>query len=162
MLKQITIAVLGAVALATPSALAQELPEGVAEIIAALPPATAMNPVWGGVYTAEQQMRGAALYGGNCAKCHGRAGNGANEPDQPESPAIAKAPFLNKWNGQTLATLYEYARTMMPIDNPMNLTDQEYADVIAHVLSLSEIPPGTTELPPDPAVLVNNVITPMP
>ena len=109
--------------------------------------------IWDGVFTQEQADRGQKLNSGVCAKCHGERGDGANEPDQPGGPAIARFSFLRKWENTSLASLYEYIRTEMPPDNPESRSDQEYVDVIAHMLALSGAPVGDTELPVDPEAL---------
>jgi cytochrome c len=109
--------------------------------------------IWDGVFTQEQADRGKKVNSGVCAKCHGERGDGANEPDQPGGPAIARFSFLRKWDGSSIASLFEYIRTQMPPDNPASRTDQEYIDVIAHMLALSGAPAGDTELPLDPAAL---------
>lgn len=103
--------------------------------------------IWAGVYTAEQSKRGEAFYPGACAQCHGPRLNGATQPDQPPSPAIARVGFLKKWAGKSVAELFEVVRERMPSDNPGTLTDQQAADVIAHMFAVSNIPTGSKELP---------------
>ena len=120
--------------------------------------AEAQVSIWGGVYTKAQSTRGEKLYSGACAQCHGLRLNGAGQPDQPPSPAIARATFLRKWDGKTVAELFTYVREMMPTDAPGTLTEQQAIDAIAHMLAVSEIPAGDKELPPDPKVLVGIVI----
>ena len=105
--------------------------------------------VWSGVYTEAQNQRGAELHSGTCAQCHGLRLNGAAQPDQPPSPAIARTAFLRKWSGQSLAALFGYIRYKMPPDAPNTLTDQQTADAIAHMLAMSSIPGGNSELPAD-------------
>jgi mono/diheme cytochrome c family protein len=122
----------------------------VAAILSALPEGTGEQvSAWSGVYTPEQDARGKKVHSSACARCHGLRLNGAGEPDMPASPAIARASFLNKWKGQTLAALFDYVRTTMPTDNPGMLSDQEYIDSVAHMLAVSSMPPGSTEIPPD-------------
>jgi alcohol dehydrogenase (cytochrome c) len=116
-------------------------------------PAAAQVSIWSGVYTQAQNKRGEELHSGACAQCHGLQLNGAGQPDQPPSPAIARAGFLRKWNGKTVAELFTYVRKMMPTDNPGTLTDQQAIDAIAHMFAVSNIPAGDKELPPDPKVL---------
>lgn len=118
--------------------------------------------IWSGVFTVEQAERGKVLNSGVCMKCHGDRGDGAGEPDQPQAPAIARATFLRKWDGQSLASLFEYIRGTMPPDNPGSRTDQNYIDVIAYMLTLTNVPPGDTELPPDTAVLDYIMVGPKP
>ncbi|HQZ13910.1 MAG TPA: cytochrome c [Devosia sp.] len=118
--------------------------------------------IWSGVFTAEQAERGKAFHIGVCAKCHGDRGDGAGEPDQPQAPAIARASFLRKWDGQSLASLFEYIRGTMPPDNPGSRSDQQYVDTIAWMLSATKAPAGDAELPPDPAILEYIIVGPQP
>jgi mono/diheme cytochrome c family protein len=136
--------------------------EEVATIIANLgepAAAGASGSIWDGVYTQEQADRGTAVYSGVCAKCHGNKMNGAGWPDQPSSPAIARAGFLQRWEGRTLEALFDYVRTKMPLDNPGQLDDQKNIDIVASMLALSGAPAGDAELPPDLAALGGIVMT---
>jgi mono/diheme cytochrome c family protein len=140
-----------ALALASPIAMAQQ--DGGAK---------ARVSVWSGVYTAAQNKRGEELHSGRCAQCHGLQLNGAGQPDQPPSPAIARAGFLRKWAGRPVAELFVYIHTKMPPDFPGTLTDQESIDAIAHMFAVSNMPAGENELPPDPVTLANIVIEAQP
>ena len=64
------------------------------------------------------------------------------------TPPLARARFLRTWDGRSLATLLAYARATMPEDNPGSLTDEEYVDVIAYMLSVGGMPAGEAELRP--------------
>jgi cytochrome c len=114
--------------------------------------------VWSGVYTEAQNKRGQEVHSGACAQCHGARLNGAAQSDQPPSPAIARAGFLRKWDGKTVAELFKYVREMMPTDRPGTLSDQDAIDSIAHMFAVSEAPAGDKELPPDPKALEGIVI----
>jgi mono/diheme cytochrome c family protein len=115
--------------------------------------------IWDGVFTAAQAKRGKAIYPAPCGTCHGRRLNGAPEdPDVPSTPPIGRAKFLRSWEGRTLATLLEYTRATMPENNPGYLSDQEYIDVIAYMLSMSGVPAGEHELRRDPQRLRDIVI----
>jgi mono/diheme cytochrome c family protein len=114
--------------------------------------------VWDRVYTVAQATRGRTAYSAVCAKCHGRTANGTGDPDQPKSPALARDAFLRKWEGRTLASLFEYVRTQMPQDNPNSRPDQEIIDAIAHLLMLSTMPAGAKDLAADPVALSTFVI----
>ena len=118
--------------------------------------------VWTGVYTKAQDKRGEEVHAGACATCHGERLNGAGQPDMPPAPAIARASFLHKWKGQTVAALFNYVRTKMPSDSPGTLSDQQYIDSIAHMFAVSQIPAGNNELPPDPKALADIVIDAQP
>lgn len=114
--------------------------------------------IWDGVFTAEQAARGERGYTA-CTQCHGRTLNGAaDDPDRKSTPPLARAKFLRNWDGRTLATLFEYTKATMPQQNPGSLSEQEYVDVIAYMLSVSKAPAGDAELPPDPAALGRIVI----
>lgn len=129
---------------------------------AAAPAGGAQVSIWDGVYTAEQAARGEEAYDA-CTRCHGRRLNGAaDDPDMKSTPPLARAKFLRDWDGRTLATLFEMTRTTMPQDNPGSLPDQEYVDIIAYMLSVSEAPAGDSELPVDPAALGRIVIEEQP
>ncbi len=41
----------------------------------------------------------------------------------------------------------------MPEDDPGSLSAQEYADVLAYILQLNDLPAGGVELPADPVLL---------
>ena len=123
--------------------------------------AVPMASVWDGVFTAAQAARGRLAYSGGCGFCHGRRLNGApDDPDMRSTPPLARARFLREWDGRSLASLYEYTRLTMPEDNPASFTDGEYADVIAYMLSVSGMPAGAEELPPDSRSLARIVIRP--
>ena len=114
--------------------------------------------VWSGVYTAAQNKRGEELHAAVCTMCHGPQLNGAGQSEMPPSPAIARATFLRKWAGQTVAALFVIVRHTMPPDSPGTLTDQQTVDAIAHMLAVSNMPAGDRELPLDLKALANIVI----
>ena len=119
--------------------------------------------VWDGVFTEAQAARGRQIYVGACGLCHGRRLNGApDDPDMVSTPPLARARFLRVWDGRSLATLLAYTQVTMPEDNPGSLNPQEYVDVIAYLLSMSRMPAGGDELPPDPRSLAHIVIRPRP
>jgi mono/diheme cytochrome c family protein len=127
--------------------------EEVASILSGLETAGDQTSIWDGVYTAEQAERGAAAYI-SCTRCHGRRLNGApDDPDQKSTPPLARAAFLREWDGKSLAVLFGYTRATMPLNNPASLSDQQYIDIIAYMLSINEAPAGDAELAPDPAGL---------
>ena len=115
--------------------------------------------VWDGVFTGAQAARGRLAYSGACSFCHGRRLNGApDDPDMRSTPPLARARFVREWDGRSLATLYEYTRLTMPEDNPGSLTDQEFVDAIAYMLSVGGMPAGNEELLPDSQSLARIVI----
>ncbi|HSM35509.1 MAG TPA: c-type cytochrome [Longimicrobiales bacterium] len=117
-------------------------------------PTATMRTIWDGVFSAAQAERGGALYEAPCGRCHGRRLDGASDdPDMRSSPPLARAAFLRRWDGRSLATLYEYIRATMPESTPGSLPDQEYIDLIAYMLATSGAEPGEEELMPDPVSL---------
>jgi mono/diheme cytochrome c family protein len=99
--------------------------------------------VWDGVYTREQAVRGQDTYHEECLGCHGEALDGG------EAPPLAGEEFLHKWNGKTAGNLFGVMRKTMPEDNPGNLSDAEYSDVLAYILSVNDFPAGQKELDRD-------------
>jgi mono/diheme cytochrome c family protein len=137
--------------------------EEIAVVLEGLEETGQLASVWAGVFTEAQAERGQAVYPGACGTCHGRRLNGAPEdPDMRSTPPLARARFLRVWEGRSLATLFEYTRATMPEDNPNSLTDQEYVDVIAYMLTVGSMPAGDDELQPDPQSLARVVIQPQP
>ena len=104
--------------------------------------------VWDGVYTQEQANRGKALYGQNCASCHGSELDGSGT-----APPLAGADFKGNWNGQTADDLFEKMQTSMPADQPGKLSREQNADILAFLLTSNGFPAGQKELATDAAVL---------
>lgn len=114
-----------------------------------------------GVFTAEQARRGQTAYTGPCDRCHGVKLDGApDDPDMLPAPPVAGPKFLRKWNGRTLAALFDYVRVTMPTNNPGYLPDTEVVDIVAYMLFVSGMPPGAAALPSNDAALAAIVIAP--
>ena len=79
-----------------------------------------------------------------------------------ETKSLARAKFLREWEGRSLAVLFEYTRATMPENNPGSLTDAEFVDVIAYMLSVSGMPAADEELQADPQSLARSVIQQQP
>ena len=77
------------------------------------------------------------------------------------APPLSGGVFLRGWKGQTVANLYQFARSEMPQGSPGSLTDQQYADIIAYMFNLSRLPAGENELPPDAQQLNMIIIEPV-
>lgn len=84
-----------------------------------------------GVYTEEQADTGEVLYSQHCLLCHDKK---------------YFRPVLKRWEGQPIGVLYTVMSTSMPESNPGFLTEKEYVDILAYILSLSRYEPGDTEL----------------
>ena len=137
--------------------------EEVAAVLEGLEEIGQVASIWDGVFTEAQAKRGQTVYPGACGTCHGRRLNGApDDPDMRSTPPLARARFLRVWEGRSLATLFEYTRATMPESNPGSLTDDEFVDVIAYMLSVGGIPAGDDELQLDPQSLARVVIQQQP
>ena len=111
------------------------------------------------MFTAEQARRGQIAYTGPCDRCHGYKLDGApDDPDMLPAPPVAGPKFLRKWNGRTLAALFDYLRATMPSNNPGYLSDDEIADLVAYMLSSSDMPAGSAALPTDRMTLAGVLI----
>jgi mono/diheme cytochrome c family protein len=100
----------------------------------AQPAASKTRTTLSGVYTAAQATRGKDVYAGMCRSCH-----------MPESHTGLA--FEQTWAGKPLSELIAFVSQQMPKNDPGALSPQEYADVVAYVLTLNAMPAGKTELP---------------
>ena len=99
------------------------------------------SSVWDGAYTEAQAKRGEVLYGQECAKCHGATLSGGGD-----APALSGGTFLADWGSLTVGDLFERIRTTMPQDDPEKLSSQQYADLLAFILSRNDFPVGNSEV----------------
>jgi mono/diheme cytochrome c family protein len=106
-------------------------------------PASATTPaaqsVWDGVYTLAQAKRG-ALKSGLCTGCHGDGFVGGIGPE------LAGEAFLARWEGRSVADLFDLIRLTMPDDDPGALPREQYADLIAYILAVNKFPEGRVEI----------------
>jgi mono/diheme cytochrome c family protein len=138
-------------------------PEEVTATLAELMPLEETRTIWDGVYSEAQAARGKTVYKGPCGLCHGTRLNGApDDNDMRPAPPLARANFLRVWEGRSLGALYAYTKTTMPQANPGFLPDEDYAAIVAHMLSVTGAPPGESELPADVRALGHILITPDP
>jgi len=93
-----------------------------------------------GVYTDEQASRGRDMYAMQCKSCHTPASH-------------TGVVFANSWDRRPLSDLYSYIVTRMPKNEPGSLQPDEYADVLAYLLKLNELPSGSDPLPADSMTL---------
>jgi S-disulfanyl-L-cysteine oxidoreductase SoxD len=97
-----------------------------------------------GVYTAAQAERGATVFSQRCARCHGENLDGIGA-----APMLYSSRFLDRFREDALRGLFEYTAANMPLDGkpvPGGLSETEYLDVTAYLLSVNELPPGAKEL----------------
>ena len=122
-------------------------------VAAALPALAACSPtdrptertIEHGVYTRAQAKRGEVIHTRTCVQCHAAGYYKGRK-------------LVESWSGQTLGALNTYLVNTMPEDRPSSLTPAQYADVMAFLLSIYDLPVGEEELPSDPAALAQIVI----
>lgn len=101
------------------------------------------------VFSVAQAERGEARFKVSCSSCH-----------TPGS--FAGGSFAERWSGQTMAEVFDFVSNAMPENDPGGLKKQDYADVLAFILSVNAYPAGTDELPIDPVELKKLAIAPNP
>jgi len=84
-----------------------------------------------GVYTEDQADAGEVLYTQHCLLCHDKK---------------YFRPVLQRWEGQPLGIMFTVMSTSMPESNPGFLSEKEYVDILAYILSLSRYKAGDSEL----------------
>ena len=99
-------------------------------------------------FTAAQAKRGAELYSGSCAMCHGEGVD-----DGQFAPPLKGPPHAAYWQGKTAEDLLNYMNANMPPTQPGGLGLQAYADIMAYILQSAGAAPGDKELPSDPAAV---------
>lgn len=94
------------------------------------------------VYTAAQAKRGASVYAGQCASCHGANLQGNI------GPALKGTQFQQMAAAQQLTgkSLLEVISKSMPKTSPGSLSADQYDDVTAHILQQNGYPAGTNKL----------------
>jgi mono/diheme cytochrome c family protein len=111
--------------------------------VAAVAHAQGQRTVRDGVFTDAQAARGQAVYGQQCASCHGGKLEGA------QAPPLSAEVFLGRWQAQTLSDLANKIRNTMPAGAAGTLSRQQAADLVAHILKAGGFPSGTAELAGD-------------
>jgi S-disulfanyl-L-cysteine oxidoreductase SoxD len=98
-----------------------------------------------GVYTAEQAAAGKELYERRCGACH--------------NVDFYRNTFTNR-NNQPLQYLFEEIIVNMPADMPGSMMDNEYENVLAHIMSLLGYAAGDQELSYASGTMSDVVIVP--
>ncbi len=100
------------------------------------PPPIEPTTTAAGVYSAAQAARGEETYMNMCVGCHA-AGTYS-------TPA-----FREKWDRHPVSELYTLISETMPKQDPASLSPQEYAQLVAYLLKINDVPAGQTELGSD-------------
>lgn len=103
-----------------------------------------------GVFGEEQAALGAGVFAQRCSGCHGGELTGGFGP--------RLAPLSSFWHGRSLSELYSFVAQYMPFDAPGTLSSEEYAQVVAFVLSRNGYPAGEADLAADAEALTSFVI----
>jgi S-disulfanyl-L-cysteine oxidoreductase SoxD len=93
-----------------------------------------------GVYSAAQATRGEETYMAICVSCHPRG-------------TYTTPGFKATWTGRPLSELFDLVKDKMPKNDPGSLTPAEYAQAVAYLLKINEVPSGEEDLPPDSEAL---------
>jgi mono/diheme cytochrome c family protein len=89
-----------------------------------------------GVYSAAQATRGEDTYMSICVSCHPRG-------------TYTAPGFKAAWTGRPLSELFDLVKEKMPKNDPGSLTPAEYAQAVAYLLKINDVPAGEDELPSD-------------
>ena len=109
--------------------------------------------IWDGVFTEAQATRGKERYAASCASCHSEDLLGGS------GPALVGEPFMQRWDGTTVADMLQTVRQTMPQDSPDSLGTPGYTDLIAYLLKSNSAPTGSAELASEAAALQRVRIT---
>jgi len=102
---------------------------------AGLAPAVAAE----GPFNQAQLDKGKSEYNTHCRTCHAANGKGAL------GPALADAKFKEKWGGKPISDLRSYIYEYMPQTAPKSLKDEQLDPIMAYILSLNGMTPGSKE-----------------
>ena len=108
-------------------------------VLALASPALADGTGW---FTQTQVDRGRWEYAAKCSSCHGTQLQGTG------APPLKGPEFSAQWSNKTLKELYGFVHGQMPFGAPDSLKGQEYADLVAYILSSNGLPAGQEELTP--------------
>ncbi len=112
------------------------------------PPPAGANTIstLSGVYSDQQAGRGETIYRTTCMACHDNADH-------------TGAAFRQNWETRTAFDLFETIRTTMPNDDPGKLPRDDYANIVAYLFKMNNMPSGKKPLPSDSTALKQIVIT---
>jgi mono/diheme cytochrome c family protein len=96
-----------------------------------------------GVFSAAQVERGRESFLWQCMDCH----------EMEEFTGVGAYLEKMETEGKTLWEVFEYIWAEMPEDSPARLAPEEYADILAYILSVYGLSTGEADMPTNRAVL---------
>jgi len=107
------------------------------------PTAAKVATGWGQApkFTAKQAADGKKGYEAYCAVCHG-----SNMTNGTFGTPLAGPYFRNKWPGHSVGEFFAKSKTMPPAA-PASLKDDQYASIVAYILSFNGVAAGDAPLP---------------
>jgi alcohol dehydrogenase (cytochrome c) len=114
--------------------------------------ATAVGQGASGPFTAAQVASGHQQFDANCAACHLQDLAGTND-----APALAGSAFMGAWGKRTTAQLYSKIATTMPAGAGGSLSQQQYTDIVAYILSRNGANAGNSAFTPTSAVQIDAI-----
>ena len=97
-----------------------------------------------GDYTKAQAQAGRQLFARHCSQCHGAQLQGQAGPPL-KGPAFAANLRFSKMSAQQL---YDFMKSQMPANNPGSLSERQYLEALAFILSQNGYPSGPHPLSP--------------
>jgi alcohol dehydrogenase (cytochrome c) len=113
----------------------------------------AENPAPG--FTVAQATAGEQLYAVQCAACHGQDLSGT-----PTAPALAGPAFVGRWRSRDAGSLHSIIRSSMPPGGNAGLSDNDFTNIVAHILSTNGVPAGATPLTADSTLIIGDRVAP--
>jgi mono/diheme cytochrome c family protein len=104
------------------------------------------NPLWEGVFSAEQVSRGAAVFNSQCTNCHTLESQG-NRP-------LSGKKFWDSYTLKSVGDLLTFIQKNMPNGRGGTLSEETAADLVALVLQTNGVPAGNTQLVPSAAAAI--------
>ncbi|PZQ13556.1 MAG: hypothetical protein DI565_13490 [Ancylobacter novellus] len=92
-----------------------------------------------GPFNQAQLDKGKSEYNTHCRTCHAANGKGAL------GPALMGDDFKTKWGGKPISDLRSYTYEFMPQTAPKSLKDEQLDPIMAYILSLNGMTPGSKE-----------------
>lgn len=118
---------------------------GAASLSAGAAPAQDPKSILDRIYSEAQAERGEQQFKVSCSSCH--------------TPRMfTGGAFAERWNGQSMGSVFEWLSVNMPENDPGGLKPQQYADVLAFVLGMNGYPVGSEDMPGDAAILTQYAI----